>query len=215
MRTYLAVGFAAALTACAGSDSTRTSGMDATAYRSTALQLSSAATSYDTATSTMTTPAECTDALQQHLSQLQPVAQQMGQLAGPMDGAMESMGRMTDADMECGFTVMQQQLRQYAAGACSASDMAANREAARQHVATLQALSNHMQMRADEVSQLAAGTTPGGLQAGMMQGSGPTGTTGTWTMPGGGTMSWGDAMPGCQLVNGTFQPGASGGVTNG
>ncbi len=196
----------ATLAACGGSNPT-TYGADASTYRSAALQVSAAVTGYGTTSTGVTTPAECSAALQQLQGQVEPVLQGMGPMATRMDDAMQSMGQMTGADQACGFTMMQQVMQQYAGTACSSTDAAANRAAATQFVATMQDLADHMQLGAQELSQLAAG---GMMEGGMMRGGAATAAaTGSWTTPDGRTMSWGDPMPGCTLVNGTFQPSAS------
>lgn len=198
MKKLIGMMCVAALAACGGSGSL-TNGADASAYRSAALQVSTSVASYDTATTSMTTPAECTAAVQHHEAQVDPVLGHMGEMAGGMDGAMRSMGEMKGADMECGVAVMQQEMQKHHAAACSSLDMAANRAEAQRHVEAMQQLANHMQMRAEEMSTLAAG---GAMHGGTMQGGG-------WTTPDGGMMSWDDPMPGCAFVNGSFQQSGS------
>ena len=217
MKTFTGLACALALAACGGNDSTGMNAADASAYRTAALQVSDSVTSYGTATTTMATVGDCTAAVQQHVAQVQPALERMGQLAGPVDGMMQSAGQMMGADVECGVGVMQQEMEQHRAAACASGDMATNRAEAQRHVGVMQQLTEHMQMRAEELNTMMAAGAGMGSSGGMMHGGGTVAAPadGGWTMPNGGVMSWDDTMPGCTFVNGAFQQNGSTTTTGG
>jgi hypothetical protein len=181
----------------------------------TAADISGSAASYLTAAETMATPADCATAVQEYSSQVQPDVDRIATMSSQMDGALSSMGQGMGADMECGATVMQQELAHHRAVACTSPDMSTNQAEAARHVEAMQEYADHMRMRADELTRMMSAN--GGMGGGMMGGSTDT-TGGGWTTRDGGTIPFDQTMPGCTYANGSFQPaggssagGASGG----
>jgi len=206
-----------ALSACGGSSS----GVNPTAvseFQRAALSTSSAVTTYQSATQTMSTPAGCQAAAQQYAAQMGAAIQAMLQTSSSMDDHMRSMGQPTAADMTCGADVMAQLLQQHMGVACSSADMTQNRAVAAQHSQQMTADADHLQMRAAAMTAMAGG-------AGMMGDGGMMGSSDMasamqnmmdsgFTAPDGEHMTWGEPVNGCTLSGGTYQPssGADGGT---
>lgn len=184
----IAAGAVAVVAAC--SSGLMMSRSDVASYDRLASDLGGAVTNYRTATSAMSTPAECMAALQQYLGTVKPDLDRMGPLAGEMDSQMMALGQGLSSDMRCGMDVMRGELARHAAVACTAADMGMNRAEAGRHADAMESFADHMRMRAAEAGGMMGGAS------GMMGGG--------WTMPDGGMMGWGHQMPGCTYADGGF-----------
>jgi hypothetical protein len=205
MKTFTVFAATLLLGACSGTGhSMDVSASDVAALDRAASNVSSSAASYETSASAMATPADCSAAVQQYSAQVQPDVDHIAQMSGRMDAAMSSMGQRMGADMECGASVMQQELAQHLAAACTATDMAANRAEAARHAEAMQEFADHMRMRADEMGTMMDGMMGGGM--GMGGGPGPAMMDGGWVMPDGGTMPFDHTMPGCTYTDGGYSP---------
>jgi len=216
MKTFLTLTGVLALAACGGSmgDSTGVSSSEVAALDQAATAVSTSAVTYRATTESMTTATECAAAAEQYSSQVQPDVDRIAQMSGRMDGAMGSMGQRTGADMECGARIMQRELAHHREVACTAEDMAANREEAANHAQAMQQFAEHVRMRAHEMGTMMdanggmtggnggmtggnGGMTGGGTGTGMMDGS--------WTTPDGRTIPYEHTMPGCTYRDGEFE----------
>lgn len=190
MKKLMVLSGVVLLTAC-GLDRSMGTNSTASAYDRAALQVSNSVAGYQTATTNMASPADCTGALQQYAGQVSPVLDRMNDMAGEMDDMMTAGAHATDADVHCGMQVMVQEFQHHVGVACSSSDMAANQAEVQRHAQAMQQYTNHMRMRADEVNTI----MPGGMMGGMMN-------------PGGGMMGWSEPMPGCSYTATGYQPAA-------
>jgi hypothetical protein len=127
--------------------------------------------------------------------------------AGSMDDHMRSMGEPSRADVTCGLSGMDDELRQHLQVACHDGDMARNRTEAARHVASMTEGLQHMQMRAAEVS------------AAIGHGMGPGMMDGGWWRSDGGMMEPEDHPRGCPggpaLDGGSRGPGPGPGMDGG
>lgn len=208
----------AALAACGGGSSSTLSPATVAAYQRSTLSASTAVTTYQSATQTMTTPSQCQAAVQQYASAMTAAIQQMQQHAQEMDDHMRSMGQPGAADVTCGADVMEAQLQDHLAHACGSGDLNQDRTLAQQHSQTMAQDADHLQMRAAGMAAMAGGdgATAG---AGMMGDGGMMGTDAMnatmstmmangFTAPDGEHMGWNDAMPGCAYHDGQYTPTA-------
>jgi hypothetical protein len=206
MKTFTALATALLLSACSSmGNSTGVNASDVAALDQAASNVSGSAASYQTSTANMATPADCTAAVQQYTTQVHPNVDHIAQMSGRMDAAMSSMGQMMGADMQCGSSVLQQELAHHLGIACTSPDMAANRAEAMRHVGAMQEFADHMRMRADEMGTMMDGN--GGMMGGEMGmggGTGPAMMDGGWVMPDGGTIPFDHTMPGCTCADGGF-----------
>jgi hypothetical protein len=222
MKTLYALAAGLALGACSTmGNSSGVSTSDVAALDQAAAAVSSSDSTYQTATSSMASPSDCTAAVQHYSAEVQPHVDRLGQMSGRMDAAMSAMGEMMGADIECGAAVMRQELQHHLAVACASTDMGANRGEASRHVTAMQGYADHMRMRADELGTMMGES--GGMMSqgnGLMGGGGsmmdggsvtPDGGSmmdGGWVTPDGGMMPFNHTMPGCTFVDGGFSPDA-------
>ena len=206
MKTFTVLAAALVLGACSGmGNSMGVNASDVAALDQAASKVSASAASYQTSTANAATPADCTAAVQQYTTEVQPNVDRIAQMSGRMDAAMNSMGQMMGADMECGSAVMHQELAHHLGIACTSPDMAANRAEAMRHVGAMQDFADHMRMRADEMGTMMGGN--GGMMGGGMGmggGTAPAMMDGGWVMPDGGTIPFDHTMPGCTYGDGGF-----------
>ncbi|GEJ59126.1 hypothetical protein [Anaeromyxobacter diazotrophicus] len=228
MKRRLLLAAAVTLSACGGA-STSPSTAAVTQYRQAALSASTAVTTYQSSTQTMATPADCQAAAQQYAAQMGAAVAAMRASSGSMDDHMRSMGQPGAADMTCGAEVLATQLQQQMGVACASTDMAQNRAVAAQHCQQMALAADHLQMRAAAMASMmgtGSGATGGGMTSGggMMGGSGMMSgadmtsamqgmTDGGFTGPDGQHLAWSDAMPGCTMSGGTYQPAPTDGGT--
>lgn len=196
-RSLIVMSALVSAVACGSSD--RISASDVAAYDQLAADLSNSAATYRNAAASMTSPADCTAALQHYMARARPDLDQMGPIAGRMDGQMGMMGRGTNSDMACGIAVMSSELARHGGAACVSTDMSANRVVALRHSDTMEQDSEHMRMRVAEMDEL-MGWSGGGMGGGMMGGG--FRPDGGWTLPDGGSMGWDHAMSGCAFADG-------------
>ncbi len=199
------------LAACSSSSSRSTgpTASDAATYNQKALEAAAAATGYKQAAGAMASPADCTAALQKYEASMQPLLDQMRQMARGMDDFMKSAGQPMAGDLDCGMQLMQDELARHKSVACSSPDMAANLAEVVRHCDAMASFADHMEMRAVEAGQM---MSPDG---GMAMGApGPTADAGwmeDWTDGGfklqdGGAMAFDDAIPGCIYTPGGYMP---------
>lgn len=218
MKSRLLVQLAAAVTlsACGGASSSL-SPAAVTQYRQAALSASTAVTTYQGSTQTMATPSDCQAAAQQYATQMGAAVNAMRTTSSSMDDHMRSMGQPGAADMTCGAEVLAMQLQQQMGVACASADMAQNRAVAAQHCQEMALATDHLQMRAAAMTSM-MGTAGGAMGGGMMGGADMTSAMqgmmdGGFSAPDGQHLTWSDAMPGCTLSGGTYQPAATDGGT--
>ncbi len=159
------------LAACGGMSSGLDSGQ-IQSFSSTALAVSSAATTYGNQAATMTSASTCAADQSAYDGQVRPMVDRMQGLAPAMDGMMGSMSHMADGDMACAAAAMMAELDRHGTAACaSATDMAPNVAEASQHVAAMNQWAAHQAARAHEMGSMMG-------MSGMMGGTGgaiPTG----------------------------------------
>jgi hypothetical protein len=159
------------LAACGG----MSSGVDAgqiQAFSSTALAVSSAATTYGNQAATMTSASTCAADQSAYDGQVRPMVARMQGMAPAMDDMMGSMNHMADGDMACAAAAMMAELDRHGAVACvSTSDMGPNVAEAGQHVAAMTQWADHQAERAHEMGSMMG-------MSGMMGGTGGTVPTG-------------------------------------
>jgi hypothetical protein len=150
---------------------------DVTAFQQELASATQALGTYQAATRTMSTAADCSAAVNGYGTPMQADLDHMTSVSGSMDDRMRSMGQPSRADVGCGLQGMDDELRRHLQVACHDAQMAQNRDEAAQHVAAMGNALQHMQMRAAEVSD------------GRMDGA--------WRMGDGGMMEPDDHLMGC------------------
>ena len=158
---------------------------------------------YQAATHTMSSAADCTTAVNGYANPMQGELDHMMSLSGTMDESMRSMGRSSRADVTCGLQGMADELRHHLREACHETDMEHNREEAARHITVMASGLEHMQMRAAEVSVETG-------HRGM--------TDGGWRMRDGGMMGGDDHPAGCPggpMTDGGVMPGGPGPMMDG
>ncbi len=163
--SLLFLALPAILAACGGTSS----GVDAgqiQSFSSTALAVSSAATTYGNQAATMNSASTCAADQSAYDGQVRPMVARMQGVAPAMDDMMGSMSHMADGDMACAAAAMMAELDRHGAVACaSTSDMGPNVAEAGQHVAAMTQWADHEAARAHEMGSMMG-------MSGMMGGSG-------------------------------------------
>lgn len=168
----------AALVILSGCGSSDTSSPDVNAFAQEVSSASAALDSYQAATRTMTTAADCGAAVSAYGTPMQNHLNSMQGTAGPMDEQMRNRGEPSHADLACGVNAMDNELRHHLQNACRAGDMGPNHTEAGHHVAAMADGLQHLQMRIAEMNGM--GPADGGFQ-----------------YHDGGVMGWDDHPAGC------------------
>jgi len=168
-----------ALVILSGCGSSDTSSPDVNAFAQEVSSASAALDSYQAATRTMTTAADCGAAVGAYGTPMQNHLNSMQGAAGPMDQQMRNRGEPSHADLACGVNAMDNELRHHLQVACRAADMGANRTEAGRHVAVMADGLHYLQMRIAEMN-LGMGPYDGGFY-----------------LQDGGVMGWDDHPAGC------------------
>lgn len=171
------------LSGCGGTSVT-TSSSDVSAFQQNVAAAAQALDSYQAATGTMMTAADCTAAVNGYAGPMQGDLNRMMSGSGAMDDYMRGMGQASRADVSCGVQGMDGEMQYHLQVACHEADMAQNHDEAARHIEAMANGLQHMQMRAAEVS---AGI--GQMGPGMMDGG--------WRTWDGGMMSQDDHPMGC------------------
>jgi len=139
-------------------------------FRSDALAVSTAATTYGNQTAQMQSVASCTSLHQGYDSQVRPLIGQMQSMSSAMDSMMGDEQHMGDADIRCGADAMMVELDAHRAAACASStDMASNEAEAQRHAAEMVQWATHESDRSQELGSL----------MGMAMGMGGNGSSGS------------------------------------
>ena len=176
------------LAGCGGTNGGSAS--DVTAFQQGVAAATQALGTYQAATRSMSSGADCSAAVNAYGTPMQADLDHMTSVSGSMDDHVRSMGQPSQADVGCGVQGMDDELRRHLQVACHDAEMGDNRDEAAQHVAAMGKALQHMQMRAAEVSE------------GRMDGG--------WRMGDGGMMEPDDHPMGCPggpMSDGGMMPG--------
>lgn len=153
------------LSGCGGASVSTSS--DVSAFEKQVTATAQALASYQAATSTMATAADCTAAVTGYANPMRDDLGHMMSTSGAMDDHIRSAGQPAHADVTCGLQGMDDELRQHLQVACHAGDVPRDRAEAARHIGVMANGLQHMQMRATEVSS-ATGHGMGIPDGGMM-----------------------------------------------
>ena len=143
---------------------------DIQSFRSDALAVSAAASTYGNQAAQMQSVASCTTLHQGYDSQVRPMVGRMQSLAPNMDSMMGDEQHMGDADMDCAANAMMAELDAHRNAACaSSSDMAQNVAEAQRHSGAMMQWAAHEADRSEELGSL----------MGMAMGMGGNGSSGS------------------------------------
>ena len=144
------------------------SSTDVQSFRSDALTVSAAASTYGNQAAQMQSVTNCMSLHQQYDSQVRSVIGRMQSVAPEMDSMMADEQHMGDGDMGCGADAMMAELDAHRGAACSSStDMTSNVAEAQRHVALMMEWAAHEASRSQELGSL----------MGMEMGMGGAGTS--------------------------------------
>ena len=192
MKTHIiALSLALSIAGCAGDGGDGAS--DVQAFRTTATEISSAASSHAATASAMSDAASCLGDEAAYEATVRAMLERMHTMSGELDRQMSADGHMGSADMTCATAAMIAELDRHSAAACRSTDMAANQAETARHSQVMTAWADHQRARCDELSSRMGG---GGMMGGGAGTGGTIGTCqqdadGTYTlggMPAGGTM---------------------------
>ena len=149
------------------------SSTDVQSFRSDALTVSAAASTYGNQTAQMQSVTNCMSLHQQYDSQVRSVIGRMQSVAPAMDSMMADEQHMSDGDMGCSADAMMAELDAHRSAAClSSTDMTSNVAEAQRHAALMTEWAAHEESRSQELGSLmgmgmgmsGAGTSTGRCQ---------------------------------------------------
>jgi hypothetical protein len=183
MKRTIGVVSWAVLSACGGGGASVTTADQVRDFDATAQAISSAASSYGTATAAMPGLAACTADESGYEAQVRPLLDHMRTGSAGMDTLMSSLGPRADADMACATSAMAAELAHHAAIACaSPTDMSPNESEAARHVQAMIAWADHQHVRTEQMGSMMG---MGGMAGGMTTGTCRRNADGTYTLSGG------------------------------
>lgn len=206
-----AIAIALGAAACGGATGSARDASALTAYQAVGQQMTTTLTAYAADAAAMPDVAACDAAYGRYQGAMPPLAERMREMSQAMDQRMAQAGH-PGFDMGCMADAMRAELGHHHAAACAGADLAADRQEAAEHVATMSRFMEHQRVRYQDA----------GSWMGMM--GNPDGTTfscvenpdGTFTIDG---HAWspGSGAPGtgeCQTCDclGTCAPGTGTGT---
>jgi len=151
MRYFLLAPVVVTTVACGA----HVSSTDVQTFRSDALAIAAAASTYSSQAAQMQSVSGCTTVHQGYDSQVRPMIGRMQSLAPEMDSMMGDEQHMGDGDMDCAANAMMAELDAHRSAACASSaDMAANEAEAQRHSVAMMQWATHAADRSQELGSL-------------------------------------------------------------